>query len=119
MRRVTAVIAAKKQKLAQHRPAITESRSAQDSAKAPPDDKEAQGKAADAEKMNAAKPGETIDDLKNLLMGILAKAASAITEIAKDPIGFLGNLVRTVDAGLQQLISSARSRESSTSSRSS
>ncbi|MFE1198211.1 hypothetical protein ACFW6E_36630 [Streptomyces olivaceoviridis] len=58
MRRVTADIAAKKQKLAQHRPATAESRSAQDAAKAPPDDKEAQGKAANAEKMNAAKPGE-------------------------------------------------------------
>ncbi|MGV9933036.1 phage tail protein [Streptomyces olivaceoviridis] len=58
MRRVTADIAAKKQKLAQHKPATAESRSAQDAAKAPPDDKEAQGKAANAEKMNAAKPGE-------------------------------------------------------------
>ncbi|MCN9241157.1 hypothetical protein NGF19_10195 [Streptomyces sp. RY43-2] len=58
MRRVTADIAAKKQKLAQHHPATAESRAAQDAAKAPPDDKEAQGKAANAEKMNAAKPGE-------------------------------------------------------------
>ncbi|MBB4795359.1 HNH endonuclease [Streptomyces nodosus] len=58
MRRVNADIAAKKQKLAHHQPATTESRAAQDAAKAPPDDKEAQGKAANAEKMNAAKPGE-------------------------------------------------------------
>ncbi|MEV5987444.1 hypothetical protein AB0L85_20910 [Streptomyces sp. NPDC052051] len=58
MRRVTADIAAKKLKLAQHHPATAESRAAQDAAKAPPDDKEAQGKAANAEKMNAAKPGE-------------------------------------------------------------
>ncbi|MFJ3821324.1 phage tail protein [Streptomyces nodosus] len=58
MRRVNADIAAKKQKLAHHQPATAESRSAQDAAKAPPDDKEAQGKAANAEKMNAAKPGE-------------------------------------------------------------
>ncbi|MGW3461528.1 phage tail protein [Streptomyces olivaceoviridis] len=57
MRRVTTDIAAKKQKLAQHKPATAESRSAQDAAKAPPDDKEAQGKAANAEKMNAAEPG--------------------------------------------------------------
>ncbi|MEW2493307.1 hypothetical protein AB0942_07095 [Streptomyces nodosus] len=57
MRRVNADIAAKKQKLAHHQPATAESRSAQDAAKAPPDDKEAQGKAANAEKMNAAEPG--------------------------------------------------------------
>ncbi|TXS00615.1 hypothetical protein EAO73_26490 [Streptomyces sp. col6] len=51
-------MAAKKQRLAQHRPAGTESKASQDAAVAPPDDKEAQGKAANAEKMNAAKPGE-------------------------------------------------------------
>ncbi|MFK4188766.1 hypothetical protein ACI2L4_32980 [Streptomyces sparsogenes] len=48
---------------------------------------------------------KTINELKNLLMGILAKAAGAITKIIKDPIGFLGNLVRAVGAGLQQFIS--------------
>ncbi|MEU1302533.1 phage tail protein [Streptomyces shenzhenensis] len=58
MRRVNADIAAKKQKLATHRAATAESRSAQGAAKAPPDDKQAQGKAANAEKMNAAEPGE-------------------------------------------------------------
>ncbi|MEU2025483.1 hypothetical protein ABZ565_25535 [Streptomyces sp. NPDC016469] len=57
-RGVKADIAAKKQRMAQHRPAATESRASQDAAVAPPDDKEAQGKAANAEKMNAAKPGE-------------------------------------------------------------
>ncbi|AGP52672.1 hypothetical protein M271_05225 [Streptomyces rapamycinicus NRRL 5491] len=57
-RKVQSDVAAKKRKLAQHSPATTESRSAQDAAVAPPDDKEAQGKAANAEKMNAAKPGE-------------------------------------------------------------
>ncbi|MGQ4490117.1 hypothetical protein ACN6LM_000548, partial [Streptomyces sp. SAS_281] len=57
-RGVRADIAAKKQRLAQHRPAVTESKASQDAAVAPPDDKEAQGKAANAEKMNAAKPGE-------------------------------------------------------------
>ncbi|MEW1892786.1 hypothetical protein [Streptomyces sp. NPDC085659] len=57
-RGVKADIAAKKQRLAQHRPAATESKASQDAAVAPPDDKEAQGKAANAEKMNAAKPGE-------------------------------------------------------------
>ncbi|MFD8853860.1 hypothetical protein ACFV1Q_35270, partial [Streptomyces sp. NPDC059604] len=57
-RRVKADMAAKKTRLAAHAPAATESKSAQDAAVAPPDDKEAQGKAANAEKMNAAKPGE-------------------------------------------------------------
>ncbi|MGC4948609.1 phage tail protein [Streptomyces sp. DT224] len=57
-RGVKADIAAKRQRLAQHRPAATESKASQDAAVAPPDDKEAQGKAANAEKMNAAKPGE-------------------------------------------------------------
>ncbi|MGW3950399.1 hypothetical protein ACWEKM_05440 [Streptomyces sp. NPDC004752] len=58
MRRVNADIAAKKQKLARHKAASAESRSAQAAAKAPPDDKQAQGKAANAEKMNAAEPGK-------------------------------------------------------------
>ncbi|MFJ8852715.1 hypothetical protein [Streptomyces sp. NPDC102437] len=57
-RKVRADVAAKKVRLAAHTPAAAESRSAQDAAVAPPDDKEAQGKAANAEKMNAAKPGE-------------------------------------------------------------
>ncbi|MFF8617195.1 hypothetical protein ACF07K_31740, partial [Streptomyces sp. NPDC015350] len=43
---------------------------------------------------------KTINELKNLLLGILAKAASAIMKIIKDPIGFLGNLVKAVGAGL-------------------
>ncbi|MFJ2627206.1 hypothetical protein ACIO6T_28275 [Streptomyces sp. NPDC087532] len=57
-RRVKADVAAKRTRIAVHAPAVTESKSAQDAAVAPPDDKEAQGKAANAEKMNAAKPGE-------------------------------------------------------------
>ncbi|MFB7919563.1 hypothetical protein [Streptomyces sp. NPDC056061] len=57
-RRVKADVAAKKTRLSAHAPATTESASAQDAAVAPPNDKEAQGKAANAEKMNAAKPGE-------------------------------------------------------------
>lgn len=57
-RRVKADVGTKKQTVKQHQPATTESKSAQDAAVAPPDDKEAQGKAAQAEKMNAAKPGE-------------------------------------------------------------
>ncbi|MFE6104696.1 Rossmann-like fold-containing protein [Streptomyces laurentii] len=57
-RRVKADVASKKTRLSVHAPAAVESKSAQDAAVAPPDDKEAQGKAANAEKMNAAKPGE-------------------------------------------------------------
>ncbi|MFE7705453.1 HPC2 multi-domain protein [Streptomyces sp. NPDC057486] len=57
-RKVKADVAAKRTRIAVHAPAATESKSAQDAAVAPPDDKEAQGKAANAEKMNAAKPGE-------------------------------------------------------------
>ncbi|MFC4496785.1 hypothetical protein ACFPA8_21875 [Streptomyces ovatisporus] len=57
-RKVTSDVAAKKQKVAQHPPAEGESKSAQDAAKAPDDDKEAQGKVANSEKMDKAKPGE-------------------------------------------------------------
>ncbi|MFH8370814.1 hypothetical protein ACH4B3_28670, partial [Streptomyces sp. NPDC018031] len=57
-RRVQADVAAKKRAVAQHPPAAAESKAAQDAAVAPPDDKEAQGKTANAEKMHAAKPGE-------------------------------------------------------------
>jgi hypothetical protein len=57
-RNVKADVAAKKTRLAAHAPAASESKASQDAAVAPPDDKEAQGKAANAEKMNAAKPGE-------------------------------------------------------------
>ncbi|GGO45450.1 hypothetical protein GCM10012287_13420 [Streptomyces daqingensis] len=56
--KVTSDVAAKKQKVAQHPPAEGESKSAQDAAKAPDDDKEAQGKVANSEKMDEAKPGE-------------------------------------------------------------
>lgn len=47
---------------------------------------------------------KTINELKNLLLGILAKAAGAIMKIIKDPIGFLGNLVRAVGAGLNLFV---------------
>ena len=57
MRRVNADVAAKKAALAHHQPAAHESKSAQDAAVAPPDDKEAQGKVANSAKMDAAKPG--------------------------------------------------------------
>lgn len=57
-RSMKAAVAAKKTRIAVHPPAAAESKASQDAAVAPPDDKEAQGKAANAEKMNAAKPGE-------------------------------------------------------------
>ncbi|MGW3436967.1 phage tail protein [Streptomyces bacillaris] len=57
-RAVKSDVAAKRTKLAAHAPPTAESKASQDAAVAPPDDKEAQGKAANAEKMNAAKPGE-------------------------------------------------------------
>ncbi|MEU1348333.1 HPC2 multi-domain protein [Streptomyces sp. NPDC005795] len=57
-RGMKATVAAKKTRIAVHLPAAAESKASQDAAVAPPDDKEAQGKAANAEKMNAAKPGE-------------------------------------------------------------
>ncbi|MFF8503629.1 hypothetical protein ACF07L_23665, partial [Streptomyces anulatus] len=57
-RAVKADVAGKRTRLAAHAPAGAESKASQDAAVAPPDDKEAQGKAANAEKMNAAKPGE-------------------------------------------------------------
>jgi hypothetical protein len=44
---------------------------------------------------------QTIIELKNLLMGVLARAAQAVTAIIKDPIGFLGHLVSAVGAGLR------------------
>ncbi|MGW0579747.1 phage tail protein [Streptomyces sp. NPDC002920] len=50
-------VRAKKTAASRHSPAATESKAAQNAAVAPPDDKQAQGKAAQAEKMNAAKPG--------------------------------------------------------------
>ncbi|MCT2593921.1 hypothetical protein LHJ74_29120 [Streptomyces sp. N2-109] len=57
-RAVRSDVSAKRSKLAHHPPATGESKAAQDAALAPSDDKEAQGKVANAEKMNAAKPGE-------------------------------------------------------------
>ncbi|HEY0360166.1 MAG TPA: hypothetical protein VGD11_16415, partial [Mycobacteriales bacterium] len=48
----------KQKTLKTHPPARAEAGAAAAAAKAPPDDREAQGKAANAEKMNAAKPGE-------------------------------------------------------------
>ncbi|MDP9793175.1 hypothetical protein J2S43_001687 [Catenuloplanes nepalensis] len=44
---------------------------------------------------------DTIMELKDLLLGVLAKAAQAALAIIADPIGFLGNLVAGVGAGLR------------------
>lgn len=57
-RALTKDIRAKQKRLRAHPPARSEAAKAQGAAKAPPDDKQARGKAAQAEKMNAAKPGE-------------------------------------------------------------
>jgi hypothetical protein len=48
---------------------------------------------------------KTIMQLKDMLMGVLAKAAQAVAAIIKDPIGFLGNLVSAVGAGLKLFLS--------------
>ena len=48
---------------------------------------------------------QTIIQLKNMLLGVLAKAAGAIDKIIKDPIGFLGNLVTAVKTGVTQFVS--------------
>ena len=57
-RSLTRDVRAKQKRLAAHPPAKAEAARAQGAAKAPPDDKQAHGKAAQAEKMNAAKPGD-------------------------------------------------------------
>src|SRR5690606_20529650 len=44
---------------------------------------------------------DTIRKLKDMLTGVLAKAASAVKAILKDPIGFLGRLISAVGAGLE------------------
>jgi hypothetical protein len=47
---------------------------------------------------------KTIVELKNLLLGVLAKAAGAIEMIIKDPIGFLGNLVSGLKQGFENFM---------------
>ncbi|GAA2978242.1 phage tail protein [Actinokineospora diospyrosa] len=47
---------------------------------------------------------DTILKLKDLLLGMLAKAAAAVMGILRDPIGFLGNLVSAVGAGLRAFL---------------
>jgi hypothetical protein len=48
---------------------------------------------------------DTIIQLKNMLLGVLAKAAGVIDTIIKDPIGFLGNLIGAVKLGLDKFVS--------------
>jgi hypothetical protein len=43
---------------------------------------------------------KTILKLKDMLLGVLARAAGAIGKIIKDPIGFLGNFVNAVKGGI-------------------
>lgn len=43
---------------------------------------------------------ETVLKLKDMLLGVLARAAGAIEKIIKDPIAFLGNLVNAVKTGV-------------------
>lgn len=43
---------------------------------------------------------ETILKLKDMLMGVLARAAGAVEKIIKDPIGFLGNFVNAIKTGV-------------------
>ncbi len=43
---------------------------------------------------------ETILKLKDMLLGVLARAAGAVEKIIKDPIGFLGNFVSAVKTGV-------------------
>ncbi|MFB9645612.1 hypothetical protein [Microbacterium terregens] len=45
---------------------------------------------------------ETILKLKDMLLGVLARAAAAVEKIIKDPIAFLGNLVNAVKGGIVQ-----------------
>ena len=52
---------------------------------------------------------KTILKLKDMLLGVLARAAGAIGKIIKDPIGFLGNLINAVKAGVDRASASASS----------
>ncbi|MCP4664717.1 MAG: hypothetical protein GY856_55765 [bacterium] len=48
---------------------------------------------------------ETILELKNMLLGVLARAAAVIGQIIGDPIGFFGNLIDAVGQGLDNFVS--------------
>ncbi|MFO7540965.1 MAG: hypothetical protein R6X32_23225 [Chloroflexota bacterium] len=47
---------------------------------------------------------KTILELKNMLLGVLARVADAVGRIIKDPIGFLGNLISGVKQGLNNFV---------------
>ncbi|MEQ8465610.1 eCIS core domain-containing protein [Coleofasciculus sp. E1-EBD-02] len=47
---------------------------------------------------------QTIMQLKDMLMGVLAKAAGAVEKIILDPIEFLGNLVSGIKQGFQKFV---------------
>lgn len=47
---------------------------------------------------------KTISKLKDMLLGVLARIANVVTKIIKDPIGFVGNLVKGVKAGLENFV---------------
>ncbi|GGW22743.1 hypothetical protein [Streptomyces xantholiticus] len=47
-----------------------------------------------------AETAATLMKLKDMLLGVLARAAGAIDKIISNPIGFLGNLVNAVKAGV-------------------
>ncbi len=46
----------------------------------------------------------TILQLKDMLLNVLARAAEAVGNIIKDPIGFLGNLLSAVKQGFNQFV---------------
>jgi hypothetical protein len=48
---------------------------------------------------------ETVLKLKDMLLGVLARAAGAIDKIITDPIGFLGKLINAVRGGVTQFAS--------------
>jgi hypothetical protein len=48
---------------------------------------------------------QTIINLKNMLLGVMQRAASAIQLVVDDPIGFLGHLVDAVKLGVQNFSS--------------
>ncbi|WP_448616967.1 hypothetical protein [Modestobacter sp. URMC 112] len=48
---------------------------------------------------------QTVLKLKDMLLGVLARAAGAVGKIIKDPIGFLGNFVNAVKGGIQAFAS--------------
>jgi DNA/RNA non-specific endonuclease len=47
---------------------------------------------------------QTIIEFKNMLLGVLARAAEVVEQIILHPISFLGNLITGVKAGLDQFV---------------